>query len=296
LQLDLSPMEPLHILFDRVQDLEPSLPAPLRDLYAGHLGFPQNSFPQNKAALPYVIGNFVSTLDGVVSYRIPGHSGGSTISGSNPGDRFIMGLLRASADAVLVGSGTVHDVSPKHLWIPSFAYPEAAELYKSYRVKVLRKPEEPLVVIVTGSGKLDLQRAIFQAREIQKVVFTTADGLDELTRRGAARLPSAEIRSIEPHETRLSARAILEHLFTEFKVRLMLHEGGPMLFGGFMAERLVNELFLTVAPQMAGRVNTAVRPGIIAGVEFSPNEAPWFDLLSARQQANHLYLRYRLVV
>ena len=290
MQLDSLPMEPLHTLFDRAPDLEPSLPKLLRELYGGHL-----SFPRNQGALPYVIGNFVSTLDGVVSYQIPGHSGGSTISGSNPGDRFIMGLLRASADAVLVGSGTVHDVSPKHLWIPSFAYSEAAELYKSYRVRVLRKPEEPLVVIVSGSGKLDLQRAIFQAREIQTVVFTTPDGVDELTRRGAARLPSAEIRSIEPHETRLPARAILERLVTEFKVRLVLHEGGPMLFGGFMAERLVNELFLTVAPQMAGRVNTAVRPGIIAGIEFSPNEAPWFDLLSARQQANHLYLRYRLV-
>lgn len=290
MQLDSLPMEPLHTLFDRAPDLEPSLPKLLRELYGGHL-----SFPQHQAALPYVIGNFVSTLDGVVSYQIPGHSGGSTISGSNPGDRFIMGLLRASADAVLVGSGTVHDVSPKHLWIPSFAYPEAAELYKAYRMKVLGKPEEPLVVIVSGSGKLDLQRAIFQAHEIQKVVFTTPDGLEELTRRGAARLPSAEIRSIEPHETRLPARAILERLVTEFKVRLVLHEGGPMLFGGFMAERLVNELFLTVAPQMAGRVNTAVRPGIIAGIEFSPNEAPWFDLLSARQQANHLYLRYRLV-
>jgi len=284
-------MEPLHILFDRTPDLEPSLPTPLRELYGGHLGF-----PQNKSMLPYVIANFVSTLDGVVSYQIPGHSGGSTISGSNPGDRFIMGLLRASADAVLVGSGTVHDVSPKHLWIPTFAYPEAAEVYKSYRVKVLRKPEEPLVVIVTGSGKLDLQRAIFQAHDIQKVVFTTPDGLEELTRRGAARLPSVEVRSIEPHETRLTARAILEQLSTEFKVRLVLHEGGPMLFGGFMAERLVNELFLTVAPQMAGRLESAIRPVIIAGVEFSPNEAPWFELLSTRQQANHLYLRYRLVV
>jgi riboflavin biosynthesis pyrimidine reductase len=290
LQPDSSSMEPLHTLFDRAPDLEPSLPAPLRELYGGHLGF-----PQNKGMLPYVIGNFVSTLDGVVSYQIPGHSGGSTISGSNPGDRFIMGLLRASADAVLVGSRTVHEVSPKHLWIPSFAYPEAAALYKAYRMKVLGKPEEPLVVIVTGSGKLDLQRAIFQAREIQKIIFTTPGGLEELARRGAARLASAEIHSIEPHKTRVRARAILEKLFTEFKVRLLLHEGGPILFGGFMVERLVNELFLTVAPQMAGRVENAVRPGIIAGVEFSPNQAPWFELLSARQQANHLYLRYRLV-
>ena len=105
------------------RDLQPAesvLSAPLRELYDGDL-----YFPAGPGRRPYVIANFVSTLDGVISYRIEGHSGGSTISGSDPADRFIMGLLRASVDAVMVGSRTVHEVSPTHLWIPSFIYPEA---------------------------------------------------------------------------------------------------------------------------------------------------------------------------
>ena len=61
-----------------------------------------------------------------MSYKIPGKSGGAEITGRNAGDHFIMGLLRASADAVLVGSGTFGEVSPSHLWIPEYIYPEAA--------------------------------------------------------------------------------------------------------------------------------------------------------------------------
>src|SRR6202050_1084737 len=99
-------------LTDRDQDHFGSpLPAGLRELYDGDL-----RFRTSPAKRPFVIANFVSTLDGVVSYETKGKSGGSTISGSNPADRFIMGLLRASADAIIVGAGTLNDVSAKSLW------------------------------------------------------------------------------------------------------------------------------------------------------------------------------------
>ena len=96
-------------LIDCDQDhIEPALSPGLRDLYDGDLGFRASSTER-----PFVIANFVSTLDGVVSYGIKGRAGGATISGSDPGDRFIMGLLRASADAVMVGARTVHDTGPQ---------------------------------------------------------------------------------------------------------------------------------------------------------------------------------------
>ena len=103
----------IRTLFGRDQDQSKSaLPPALRDLYDGDL-----PFRTSPAERPYVIANFVSTLDGVVSYNIKGQAGGSTISGSDPADRFIMGLLRASADAIVVGARTLHDVSPQSLWI-----------------------------------------------------------------------------------------------------------------------------------------------------------------------------------
>lgn len=159
-------------LIERDQECaQPLLLQPLRDLYDGDL-----HFPVSPAQRPYVIGNFVCTLDGVVSFKVKDRSGGSAISGSDPADRFIMGLLRASADAVMVGARTVHDVSPEGLWIPEYTYPDAKRLYADFRLNVLRKPEYPLVVVVSGSGRLELERAVFRTPQVRIVVITTPAG------------------------------------------------------------------------------------------------------------------------
>ena len=78
----------------------------------------------------------------------------------------------------------------------------------------------------------------------------------------------------------------------EFGVSLLLNEGGPTLFGRFVANGCVDELFLTIAPQVAGRNRQPLRPGFIAGVEFLPEAAPWLDIVSVKERGNHLYLRY----
>lgn len=79
-----------------------------------------------------------------MSFDIPGQAGGAQISGSNEADRFIMGLLRASTDAVIVGASTVDAVSPAHLWIAEHVYPAATDAYAHYRQKILKKPAHPL--------------------------------------------------------------------------------------------------------------------------------------------------------
>jgi riboflavin biosynthesis pyrimidine reductase len=66
-----------------------------------------------------------------------------------------------------------------------------------------------------------------------------------------------------------------------------------MLFGQFLAAEAVDELFLTLSPQIAGRKTDTARPGIVQGMEFLPAMAPWFHLLSVKQMAEHLYLRYQ---
>ena len=276
-------------IIDRDQGYaEPALPQRLRELYDGDL-----HFPATPAQRPFVIGNFVSTLDGVVSYKIKGHAGGSTISGSDPADRFIMGLLRASADAVMVGARTVHDVSPKGLWIPEYTYPDAKHLYTEYRVKVLHKPEFPLVVVVSGSGRLELERAIFRTPGVRTVVITTSAGRDELARAGATELPSVQIKAVDTTGGSIAPLVVLPLLYLQFGVRMLLHEGGPTLFGQFLAAEAVDELFMTLSPQIAGRKADAIRPALVQGVEFVPDCAPWFQLLSLKQKAEHLYLRYR---
>jgi hypothetical protein len=101
----MSALDPLEALYELPQGAELPLPPPLLSLY-GRLWFPAH--PGHL----YVIGNVVTTLDGVVSLNVPGQSGGGPISGFNAHDRMVMGVLRAAADAVIVGAGTLRAVSP----------------------------------------------------------------------------------------------------------------------------------------------------------------------------------------
>jgi len=274
---------------DREQDrFGAVLPPALRDLYDGDL-----SFPTSSAERPFVIANFVSTLDGVVSYGIEGDAGGSTISGADPADRFIMGLLRASADAIVIGARTLRDAEPQSLWIPEYTYPDAKHFYTEYRESVLHKSEYPLLVIVSGSGKLDLSRAIFRTPQMPTVVITTPAGKDALANAGASKLPTVRVFALDSSTGTIGPLEIIRLLHMELGVRRLLHEGGPALFGQFMAAEAVDELFLTLSPQIAGRMSNAMRPALVQGVEFMPASAPWFQLLSVKQGGDHLYLRYQ---
>ena len=270
------------------QYAESALPQELKELYDGDLRLRTSG-----AAGPFVIANFVSTLDGVVSYETKGKSGGSAISGSVPADRFIMGLLRASVDAVIVGAATLRDASAESLWTPEYTYPDAKRFYAEYRVNALHKPEYPLLAIVSGSGQLELERAIFRTPAMRTVVITTPAGSDELTRRGAATLGSVEVHALDSNGGSIAPREILQLLQSQFGVETLLHEGGPTLFGQFMAANAVDELFLTLSPQIAGRDRDATRPSVVQGVQFVPDSAPRFQVVSVKEQTAYLYLRYR---
>jgi hypothetical protein len=74
---------------------------------------------------PHVFSNFVTTLHGVVSLRMRGHANGRDISGCNDQDRVVMGLLRAVADVVIVGAGTLV-ADRQHVWTPETIYPALA--------------------------------------------------------------------------------------------------------------------------------------------------------------------------
>jgi riboflavin biosynthesis pyrimidine reductase len=284
-------MAPIRTLF-ATEFAEPSravLPNGLRARYDGNL-----SFPPAPVERPYLIANFVSTLDGVVSFNLPGQSEGAQISDSNEEDRFIMGLLRASADAVVVGSGTLQAAGPQGSWLPESVYPAAKDLYRRYRTEVLRKPEYPLVVIVTRTGVLDLASVVFHTPRTRVLILTTEQGKQRLSQSGSGALASVEVKALSSAESRIPPSAILSLLRQEAGVELLLHEAGPTLFGEFLAGGFMDELFLTVAPQIAGRVAAHPRPGLVANVQFSPATAPWWKLLSAKSAGDYLFLRYQM--
>ncbi|MEZ4595450.1 MAG: FAD-dependent oxidoreductase [Chloroflexota bacterium] len=74
--------------------------------------------------------------------------------------------------------------------------------------------------------------------------------------------------------------------------RVVLCEAGPTVLGELVAEGLVDELFLTLAPRIAGREASAPRPGLVDGVAFTPSAAPTGRLRSVMRAEDHLFLRY----
>ena len=76
--------------------------------------------------------------------------------------------------------------------------------------------------------------------------------------------------------------------------RVGLCEGGPALLGGLIGAEVVDELFLTIAPQIAGRSNDHPRPSLVEGLGFEIGAAPWAELVSVMRSTDHLFLRYRI--
>jgi riboflavin biosynthesis pyrimidine reductase len=238
-------------------------------------------------ARPHVISNFVTTLDGVVSLNENGHASGGDISGFSAQDRMVMGLLRAIADVVIVGSGTL-GVDRRHVWTAERIYPGLAGEYRRLRA-ALGKRELPLMVVVSGSGRLDPGLPVFASGEMRSLIVTSTAGARRLRKPGA---PAAvEIRAVRGGGA-IRARSILEQVRRASAGKLILVEGGPRLLGDFYAERLLDEQFLTLAPQIAGRDAGDQRLSLVMGRTFAPQRPLWGRLVDLRRGNNQLFLRY----
>ena len=255
------------------------LPGALGAAYGGHLTIGL------RHDRPTVVANFVSTLDGVVSYNTPEAAGGGEISGFFAPDRFLMGLLRALADVVLVGAGTVRAAATDR-WTPAAVDPANANDYAALRTS-LGLSSHPVTAVVTASGELDLAHPGLADPSVPVTVITTERGAEALrdTPRHVS-VHSVGGDSVSPQDL-LAALA-------ESGAELVVCEGGPHLLGQLVAARLIDELFLTVAPQVAGRSTDIPRLSLIEETAFAVSDAPWAALTGLRRAGDHLFLRYSL--
>ena len=274
-------LAPLETLFETKRGKVLPLPPKLARLY-GCLRMP---LPRSQ---PHVFSNFVTTLDGVVSLNAKGHASGADISGESIQDRMVMGLLRAIADVVIVGSGTL-GVDRRHVWTAEAICPELADDYRQLS-KALGKRGPPLNVIVSGSGEIDLRLPVFASGKVPALIVTTTAGAKRLSKQSAP--DSVEIRAIPSRASTIPASAILDEVCRVSTAKLILVEGGPRLLGDFYAQRLVAEQFLTLAPQIVGRDTGDRRLSLVMGKEFAPRDPLWGKLIDLRRGSNHLFLRY----
>ena len=267
-------LPPLALLFESPGLPEFDLPAGLAETYGGPLGFSE----------PRLYANFVASLDGVVA--IPGDiQSNRMISAHSEADRFVMGLLRACADAVLVGAGTML-ASPRTLWTAEQAYPAAAPLYRELR-RSRDRPPRPTVAVLTGSGSVDPRHP---ALEEGALVLTSEREAARL--RGC--LPRAATILAVGAEAHVDPVAAVEALRRRGH-QLILSEGGPTTFGALVATGLVDELFLTTSPLLAGHSSRSPRLALVEHAEFLPAKTVKGELLTLRRAGSHLFARYRLL-
>jgi riboflavin biosynthesis pyrimidine reductase len=229
-----------------------------------------------------LVANFVQSLDGVVA--IPGlPRSHAVVSDDSEADRFVLALLRACADVVLVGTGTLA-ASPKGTWRVDKAYPEAAEAFAQLRAaRGLR--EQPLVAVVTSGASFDPSHQVLEAGAIVLTTETAAPGIAET-------VPAAtEVVAVNDGAS-VDLRAGVAAL-RERGHGVIVSEAGPTLFGQLAAGELVDELWLTVSPLLAGHA-LAPRLNLVEGLELLPERRVAGRLRSVRANGSHLFLRYSL--
>jgi riboflavin biosynthesis pyrimidine reductase len=265
-------VQPLELLYEADGLPAFALPEALAALYPGSIGF----------EAPRVFANFVETIDGVVAIPSEPQSN-KLVAGGSAADRFVMGLLRACADAVVVGAGTLA-ASPGGRWTPAQAYPDAAKHYEALRTS-LGLPPDPDIVILSASGAVDPAYPLFESGAL---LLTTDVGQTLL----GDRLPGAStVVSLGPG-AKLDPVAALGALRARGH-RLILHEGGPHVIGSFFAAGVVDELFLTISPLLTGRIVLDPRLALVEGADLLPGVRT--RLVGVRRDTDHLFVRYQII-
>jgi len=191
---------------------------------------------------PFIALNMVSTSDGKATLK------GRTAPMSAPADRELFHQLRAQADGILVGAGTVR----VERYGPVTKTPELQAKRDREGVR-----HDALCVIVSRSGELPADLPLLaEAGESVRIISDLEQGLKDLRDEG---------------------------------IRSLLCEGGPTLNGSLFTDRLVDELFLTIAPTIAG---TGEHLTIVEGPPLP--EAVTLELLTIHEAAGHLFVRYRV--
>jgi riboflavin biosynthesis pyrimidine reductase len=141
---------------------------------------------------------------------------------------------------------------------------------------------------VTGSGDVPVDHPGLTDDAIPVVIATTDAGAARLRTMGLARHVRVQVAA----DGAAVSGPDLATLLAGIGARLVLSEGGPHLLGELLAADLLDELFLTLSPQLVGRDGEG-RLGLVEGVTLGPRDGRWQELQSVRRSDDHLFFRYR---
>jgi riboflavin-specific deaminase-like protein len=236
--------------------LIPGPERPIRELLAEVR--PRERAPEDR---PFVYVAMISTVDGRAA------ADGNSSALGDEADLEMLLELRALADAVLIGTGTLRAEGYDRL----VRSPE-----RRARRRAAGLEDDPLAVLLTRGFDIPWEAGLFQAAEQPVLVCTGAEG-------EPPDVPApVEVVRLEPP----TPAAVLAELRSR-GVRSLLCEAGPTLHGVLHREGLVDELFLTVAPVLTGDPD---EPPIVIGGRLP--ETVDLRLEWVLRHGSELFLRY----
>jgi riboflavin biosynthesis pyrimidine reductase len=240
--------------------LPPGPPVPIAELLAR-----VDPRPRATAARPYTFVNMVSSVDGRATIE------GRAAKLGDEADLEMLLELRAIADAVLIGPGTLRAEGYDRLI--------GSSERRARRVANGLEPD-PVAVVISRGLDVPWGAGLFAAPDQSVLVYTAEDAPTPV----AVVAASVEIvRLPDPSPT-----AVFADLRAR-GVRALLSEGGPTLNRALLGEGLLDELFLTVAPLITALTDA---PTIVMGGPL-PEPVPT-RLLWISQHGDELFLRYAL--
>ena len=211
---------------------------------------------------PYLVLNFATTLDGRAAI-----SGKSGPIGSDT-DTEMLQRLRTRVDAVMIGAGTMR--------AERYGRIVSDPQLRAYRERT-GLAQDPLAVIVSNRLELPWDAGLFTDGGGRVVVFTASEEEPPET---------ATPVTVMRHPEGVELDRALEWLLSERGIRSVLCEGGPTLHGRLREGGLADELFLTIAPKIAGGEGPRILEGALP--EVDEVELAW--LLASESE---LFARYR---
>ena len=218
---------------------------------------------------PFVLLHYALSADG----KIATADRGWAALGSRR-DRDHVDALRAAADAVLIGAGTVRSEDPPM----RIASPERRAARRA-----AGRPEDPLRIVLSASLDLPLGGRFLAAGSARPLILTTTEAP---TARRAALAPVADF--LDAGRGRVDLAAALATLARRGIERLVV-EGGGEVNAAFLEAGVVDEVHLTLCPLLLGG---RLAPTPAGGEGFTGPDAPRLRLLSCEAIDDEIVCRY----